>query len=98
MLPNHQNTSLVRRTTHTVTTLLPLHWRKPTSDSREISTGTPLARECTMLYGVAENVHTTASYPLLKEKTSRPIDRTHHLEDKYLIFCRRKFITAINHP
>ena len=72
-------------------TLLPLHWRKPTIDSSsEISTCTPLARECTMPYGVAENVHTTAACPSLKENTSRPIvsvsDRKHHLEGYILSF------------
>ena len=42
-------------------TLLPLHWWKPTMDSSsEISTCTPLARECTMPDGVAESVHITA--------------------------------------
>ena len=36
------------------TTLLPLHWKKPKSNSSsEISTCTPLVRECTMPYGVA---------------------------------------------
>ena len=51
------------------TTLLLLHWRKPTSDScNEISTCPPLARECTMPYGVVENVHTTATCPSLKGK------------------------------
>ena len=56
------------------TKLLPLHWRKPTSDScNEISTCSPLAHECTMPYGVAENVHTTATCPSLKENTSRPV-------------------------
>ena len=55
-------------------TLLPLHWRKPTIDSSsEISTCTPLARECTMPYTVAENAHTTATCPSLKESTSRPL-------------------------
>ena len=83
------------------TTLLPLHWRKPTSDScNEISTCPPLARECTMPYGVAENVHTTATCPSLKENTSRPVvsisDRIHHLEAFILSFCCREFITAVN--
>ena len=42
-------------------TLLPLYWTKPTiNSSSEISTCTPLTRECTMPYGVAENVHTIA--------------------------------------
>ena len=71
-------------------TLLPLHWRKPTIDSSsEISTCTPLAREFTMPYGVAENVHTTAAYPSLEENTSRPIvsisDCKHHLEAYFLL-------------
>ena len=50
-----------------------------------------------MTFGVAENVHTTAACPSLKEKTSRPIvsvsDRKHHLEG-YI----RKLITAISRP
>ena len=73
------------------TTLLPLHWRKPTNDSSsEINTCTPLARKCTMLYGVAENVYTTATCPLLKENTLRRIvsvsDSKHHLEGYILSF------------
>ena len=73
-------------------TLLPLHWRKPTSDScNEISTCPPLARECTMPYGVAENVPTTATCPSLKENTSRPVvsisDHIHHLEAFILSFA-----------
>ena len=76
---------LSRKKNHLSITLLPLHWRKPTIDSSsEISTCTPLARECTMPYGVAENVHTTAACHSLKENTSHPIvsvsDRKHHLE------------------
>ena len=52
------------------TTLVSLHWRKPTSDSSsEISTCTPLARKCTMPYGVAEYVHTTTTCLLLEENT-----------------------------
>ena len=43
-----------------------------------------------MPYGVAENVHTTAAYPSLKENTSRRIvsvsDRKHHLEAYILSF------------
>ena len=58
--------------------------------SSEISTCTPLARECTMLYGVAENVCTTAACPLLKENTLRLIvsvsDSKHHLEGYILSF------------
>ena len=82
---------LSRKKNHLSITLLPLHWRKPTIDSSsEISTCTPLARECTMPYGVAENVHTTAACPSLKENTSRPIvsvsDRKHHLEGYILSF------------
>ena len=73
------------------TTVLPLHWRKPTIDSSSaISTCTPLARECTRRYGVAENVHPTAACPSLKENTSCPIvsvsDRKHHLEAYILSF------------
>ena len=71
-------------------TLLPLHWRKPAiNSSSEISTCTPLTREFTMPYGVAENVHTTAA-PSLKENTSRPTVsvsvRKHHLETYILSF------------
>ena len=70
--------------------------------SSEISTCTPLARECTIPYGVAENVHTTAACPSLKENTSHPIvsvsDRKHHLEVYIFIFCCRKFVTAISRP
>ena len=78
-------------------TLLPLHWRKPTIDSSsEISTCTPLARECTMPYGVAENVHTTAACPSLKENTSHPIvsvsDRKHHLEGYILSFIAENLL------
>ena len=67
------------------TTLLSLHWRKPTSDSSsEINTCTPLARECTLPSGVAENVHTIATCPLFKENTSHSIvsvlDPKHHLK------------------
>ena len=43
-----------------------------------------------MPYGVAENVHTTAACPLLKENTSRPIvsvsDHKHHVEAYILSF------------
>ena len=89
---------LSRKKNHLSITLLPLHWRKPTIDSSsEISTCTPLARECTMLYGVAENVHPTAACPSLKENTLRPIvsvsDRKHHLE-AYILF----FITENSLP
>ena len=78
MLQNQQNTCLVRR-------------RKPTShSSSEISTCTPLARECTMPYFVAENVHTTATCPSLQENTSRQIAsvsyRKYHLEAYVLSF------------
>ena len=64
---------------------LPLDWRKPTiSSSSESTTCTPLARECTMTFGVAENVHTTAAYPSLNENTSHLIvsvsDCKHHFE------------------
>ena len=74
------------------TTILPLHWRKPTRDSsNEISTCPPLARECTMPYGVAENVHTTATCPSLKQNTSQPIvsmsDRINHVEAYILSFA-----------
>ena len=70
---------------------LPLHWRKPTiNSSSESTTCTPLARECTMTFSVAENVHTTAACPSLKENTSRPIvsvsDRKHHLEGYIVSF------------
>ena len=65
---------LSRKKNHLSITLLPLHWRKPTIDSSsEISTCTPLARECTMPYGVTENVHITDACPSLKENTSHPI-------------------------
>ena len=72
-------------------TLLPIHWRKPTiNSSSEISTFTSLTRECTMPYGVAENVHTTAAWPSLKEHFSRPIVsvsvRKHHLDTYILSF------------
>ena len=72
-------------------TLLPLNWRKPTiNSSSEISTYALLAHGVTMSYGVAENVHTTAACPSLKENTSRPIvsvsDRKHHLEGYILSF------------
>ena len=44
-----------------------------------------------MPYGVAENVHTTATCPSLKENTSRPVvsisDRIHHLEAFILSFA-----------
>ena len=67
------------------TTFLPLHWWKPASNSSsEIRTCTPLARVCIIPYGEAGNVHTTATCPLLKENTSRPIvivlDRKYDLE------------------
>ena len=76
---------LPSKKTYLSTTLLTLHWGKPTSDlSSERSTCTPLAPECTMLYVVAENIHTTVTRHLLKKNTSRPIasvsDRKHHLE------------------
>ena len=89
MLRNQQNTCLVRRTIST--TPIPIHWRKPTSDlSSDINTCTPLARECTMPYGAAENAHTTAVCPSLKENTSCPIvsdsDGKHHVEAYILSF------------
>ena len=67
------------------TTLLPLHRRKPTSSSSsDISTCTPLARKCTMPYGVAEHVHTTVTCLLMKENILHLIvsvsDCKHHLE------------------
>ena len=73
------------------TTFLPLDWGKPTIDlSSEISTCTPLAHECTMSYGVVENVHTTAACPSLKENTLHLIvsvsDHKHHLEAYILSF------------
>ena len=44
-----------------------------------------------MPYGVAENVHTTATCPSLKENTLGPIvsasDRKHHLEAYILSFA-----------
>ena len=90
---------LSNKKNHLSTTPLMLHWRKPTSDScNKISTCPPLARECTMPYGVAENVHTTTTWPSLKENTSHPVvsisDRIHHLEA--FVFCCQKFITAVN--
>ena len=76
---------LSRQNNYLSTTLLPLHWRKPTRDSStEISTCNPLASECTMPDGVAGIFHTTAVCPSLKENTSCPIisvsDCTHHFE------------------
>ena len=84
------------------TTLLPLHQRKPTSSSSsDISTCTPLARKCTMPYGVAENVHTTVTCLLMKENILHLIVSVSDCISSwswYLIFCCRKFITAINRP
>ena len=71
------------------TTPLSVHWRKPFDLSSEISTCTPLACYCTMPYGVAENVHTTAAYPSLKENTLHPIvsvSDCKHLEAYILSF------------
>ena len=98
MLRNQQKTSSKKN--YLSVTLLPLHCRKPTiNSSSEISTCTPLTRECTMPYGVAENVHTTAAMPSLKENISRPTVsvsvRKHHLETYFIRYCR-KFITAIS--
>ena len=85
------------------TALLPLHWRKPTSDScNEISTFPPLARECAMPYGAAENVHTTATCPSLKENTSRLVvsisDRIHHLEAFILSFAAENSLLLLTVP
>ena len=82
---------LSRKKNHLSITLLPLHWRKPTiNSSSEISTCSPLARECTMPHGVAENVHTTTACPSLKENPSHRIvsvsDQKHHLEAYILSF------------
>ena len=73
------------------TTLLPLHCRKPTSDSSsDISTCTSMACEYTMPYGVAENVQTIATCPSVKENTLHSIvsvtDRKYHLEVYILSF------------
>ena len=58
--------------------------------SSEINPCTLLAHECTMPYGVAENVHSTAACPLLKENTLHLIvsvlDHKHHLEAYILSF------------
>ena len=83
------------------TTLLPLHCRKPASNSSsEFSICARLACECAMLYGVIENVHTTGTCPSLKENNSYPIvsvsDCKHHLE-AYILFCR-KFIMPLFVP
>ena len=80
--------------------LLPLHWRKPTSgSSNDISTCTPLTGKYTMPYGVAENVHTNATCPSLKENTLRPIvsvsDRKHHLEAYILSFAENWLLLSI---
>ena len=70
------------------TMVLSLHWRKPTIDSSsEISTGTPLARECTVPYGVAENVHPTAACPSLKENTLRLIVSVSDRDLEAYILC-----------
>ena len=49
-----------------------------------------MARDCTMPYSVAENFHTTAACPSLKENTSHPIasvsDQKHYLEAYILSF------------
>ena len=82
-LPNKKN--------YWSTTLLPLHCRKPTSNSSsEFSTCARLACAFTMPYGVIENVHTTGTCSSLKENTSYPIvsvsDCKHHLEAYILSF------------
>ena len=92
-LPKHATKSTEHLSNNYLsTTPLALHSRKTTSDwSSEISTCTPLAHECIMPCSVAENVHTTASCPSLKENTSRPIfslsDRKHHLGAYILSFA-----------
>ena len=77
---------LSNRKKYLSTILLPLHLRKPTSDSSsEISICTPLAHECTITYA-----HTTATCPSLKENISRLIlsvlDCKHHIE-AYVLSC-----------
>ena len=85
---------LSNKKNYLLTTLLPLHWRKPTSNScNEISTCPPLGCKCTMPYGVGENVHTTATCPSLKENTSHSVvsisDGIHHLEAFSLSFAAK---------
>ena len=85
------------------TTLLPLHWRKPTSgSSSDISACTPLARKCAMPCGVAENANTTVTRSSLKESISRPIvgvsDCKHHLETCILSFIAENSILLSMFP
>ena len=55
-----------------------------------------------MTFGVAENVHTTAACPSLKENTSRPIvsvsDRKHHLEGYILSFIAENSLPLLVVP
>ena len=78
------------------TTLLPFHLMKMTCySSSEINTYTPLVHEWAMPYGVAENVHTTATCLLLKENTWH---HKHHLEAYVLSFVRENSLPILLLP
>ena len=76
--PNHlRNKKNFHQSTH-----LPLSWSQPSSTT-ELHKCTPKSSECTLPYGIAENVHTTSKYPAMRNKINPVVglvDRKRHLE------------------
>ena len=76
--PNHlRNKKDFHQGTH-----LPLSWSQPSSTT-ELHKCTPKLSECTLPYGIAENVHTTSKYPAMRNKINPIVglvDRKRHLE------------------
>ena len=81
------------------TTTLPQSWIE--SNNKDL-TYAPLKKPCTLPYGVAENVHETATCPSLKEQTSGKIyslaDRTINLEAYILSFTAENSLPLSSVP
>ena len=81
------------------TTTLPQSWIEP--NNKDL-TCAPLKKPCTLPYGVAENVHETATCPSLKEQTSGKIyslvDRTINLEAYILSFTAENSLPLSSVP
>ena len=98
----HSSVHLSNKKSYLQTSRLPASWRTPGEHPVESETCSPLSRECRLPYGIAENVHNTATCPSLQENASCPIysvnDRKHHLEAYILSFVTENSLPLSSVP
>lgn len=98
----HSSVHLSNKKSYLQTSRLPASWRTPGEHPVESETCSPLSLECRLPYGVAENVHNTATCPSLQENASCPIysvnDRKHHLEAYILSFVTENSLPLSSVP